>query len=140
MEIHLLPAGQALVEDDRHPPVGVLEQPERRNLAGMKPEAAVQPLVRGEAQPVVPERFGHGAEIHLFEELGDEQIMMIALLVPEEEVLAVPPLDALPMDERFLDREDGRMLMPDERNPQGGQGLVDQLFAPLRHARLDSPD
>src|SRR4030065_353482 len=71
---------------------------------------APEPLGRGEAQPVLPEHGVEPLEVDPPRDGGDDQVMTIPLVVPQEKVLAVSALEARPGLLGLLNGGAGRML------------------------------
>jgi len=124
------------VDDDDDLFLGIIEKAEGRDFAGAKPQILFQAFIRAKAQAVIIEFFGNGLKVHFLEMLGDEKIMMVSFLVAEEEILAVGAFNPLPMNERLLDGEDRKMLMPDIGNAQGGERFIDLLLSFFGHISL----
>jgi len=71
---------------------------------------------------------GQTQEIQGLEVLGHDEIMALAGLVPDKEVLAMSPGYSLPMLHRLGHRESRGMLMPGIGDPKAVKGLINALF------------
>ena len=66
----------------------------------------------------------------LLHAVENHQLMPVSLVIPEEEVLAVRPLELSPIGQGILNGRQGRMKYQLIRNPQHIE-LVDYLFLPF---------
>src|SRR5665647_3657809 len=106
----------------------IVDEAERRNGARLDAEPALQPLARGEAQPVLVELGREALEVDAAGDGRDDEVVPVPFVIAEEEVLAVRALEAGPVLFRFFDRRDRRMLMADIGNAELVQGFEDLAF------------
>src|SRR5215212_589511 len=130
VEIDRIAAHQRLVDDERHPPLAVGDEPEGRQRAGLDAEDQAQLLGRAEGQATGgADRLVQPLEVDAGSGLGDDE-EEAALLVLEEQVLRMPARDLVLDRLRFRDREDRDMLIGPrldaealkEREEVGGRG------------------
>lgn len=69
-------------------------------------------------------------DVHLVHTLEDDQIVLVALVVPEKQVLAVRGLELAPVGQRLLDAAQRRMELDVEVDAEAQEG-VDDLLLPL---------
>jgi hypothetical protein len=66
--------------------------------------------------------------------LEHDEVVPVALLIAQKKILAVRGVDAGPMQLRFVDRRDGRVLVTLERDPKLGQPRRYLLFLAQRRS------
>ena len=102
---------QVAVEDDANGVGLIVDEAERRHRAGRQPEVRHQPLRRREAQFAVADLIGHRSQIRFLRRLEHDEVMAVAFLVPQKEILAVRRVDLRPVRFGFLDGRHRRMLV-----------------------------
>src|SRR5215471_13780544 len=110
----------------------VVDQAEWRYRPRRQPEMRHQAFGRREAQFAVADLVRDLPEIRLLRMLDDDEIVPGALLITEEEVLAVRGVDVGPVLNRLFDGRNRRMLLAGVRNAELGKASGDGRLL-LRH-------
>ena len=89
VEAHALSVLQLPVEEDMYVVFGVVDESERRYGTGHHAQILHQPLLGGKAQFALVQLFFDVVDVHVLVAIEADQIVLVALVVAEEEVLAV---------------------------------------------------
>ena len=124
MEAHALRLLQLTVKEHVHVVFRVVDEPERGHRAGRHPQILHQPRLRGEAQLALVQLFLDVVDVHVLVAVKTDQIVLVALVVAEEEVLAMLRIVPGPVLLGNLDGRRGRVLQVLVRDMQFVQQLV----------------
>ena len=83
--------------------VHVVDEAEGGDAAGLQAEVFLHALLRGEGQLALVQALLQVVNVHLVHALEDDQVVLVALVVPEKQVLAVRSLELAPVGQRLLD-------------------------------------
>lgn len=120
---------QFLINKDANEMIGIVQKAERRDRPRGQSEVLHQSLGRGKTQLAVADLIGHLAQIGALGMSQDDEIVPIALLIAQKEILAVNRIDVSPVEFGFGDGIDRRMVTSIERNPQDPETLDDWLLS-----------
>ena len=81
----------------------VVDETEGGDAAGLQAEVFLHAGLRGEGQLALVQALLQVVDVHLVHALEDDQVMLVALVVPEKQVLAVRGLELAPIGQRLLD-------------------------------------
>ena len=110
METDALGILQLFVEEEMHMVLGVVDESEGGHGTGLHAEVFHQARFRGEAQLALMQLLFDVVDVHVLVAIEADQIMLVALVVAEEEVLAVLGIVPCPVLFGNLDGRCGRML------------------------------
>ncbi len=110
VEAYALGILQLLVQKEVHVVFRVVDESERRYRTGFHAEVFHQSLLRGEAQFALVQLFLDVVDVHILIAVEADQIVLVALMVAEEEVLAVFRVVSGPILFGNFDGRGGRML------------------------------
>ena len=102
---------QIAIDDYAHDVVPIVDQAKRRHRSRLEPQCFINRSGEREAELTVPDLIGDGAQIRLLRVLEHHQVVAIALLVAQKEILAMGRVDPAQYSLRFVDRRHGRMLV-----------------------------
>ena len=91
--------------------IDVVDQSERAYRAGAHAETSFHPRRAGKTQLALMKKMFKGMDVQVFVTLEADQIMPVALVIAEKQVLAVGGVYVLPVCKGFLDGKKGRMVM-----------------------------
>ena len=110
--------------------LGVVDEAERGDAARFQAEVFLHPRLRGEGQLALVQALLQVVDVHLVHALEDDQVMLVALVVPEKQVLAVRSLELAPVGQRLLDGAQRRMELDVELDAEADQ-RIDNLLLTL---------
>ena len=110
VEAHSLGILQLLVQEKMHVVFRVVDESERRHRTGFHAEVLHQTRLRGEAQLALVQLFFNVVDIHVLVAIETDQIVLVALVVAEEKVLAMLGIVPRPILLSYLDSRCWRML------------------------------
>ena len=110
METHALRLLQLTVKEHMHMVLRVVDESERGHGARSHAQIFHQSRFRGEAQLALMQLFLDVVDVHVLVAVETDQIVLVALVVAEEEVLAVLGIVPGPVLLGNLDGRGGRML------------------------------
>ena len=108
----------------------VVDEAERGDTARFQAEVFLHPCLRGEGQLALVQALLEVVDVHLVHALEDDEVMLVALVVPEKQVLAVRGLELAPVGQRLLDGAQRRVELDVELNAEADQ-RIDDLLLPL---------
>ena len=109
--------------------VFIVDEAERGDAAWFQAEVFLHPRLRGEGQFALVQALLQVVDVHLVHALEDDQIMLVALVVPEKQVLAVRGLELAPVGQRLLDGAQRRVELDIELDAETDQRIDDFLLA-----------
>ena len=83
--------------------VHIVDEAERGDAARFQAEVFLHALLRGEGQLALVQTLLEVVDVHLVHALEDDEVMLVAFVVPEKQVLAVGGLELAPVGQRLLD-------------------------------------
>ncbi len=121
---------EVLVDEEMHLMVFVVDEAEGGDAAGLQAEVFLQASLRGEGQLALVQTLLEVVDVHLVHALEDYEVVLVALVVPEKQVLAVHGLKLAPVGQRLLDGTQRRVELDVEVDAEAEQG-VHYLLLPL---------
>ena len=110
--------------------LGVVDKAERGDAAGLQAEVFLHASLRGEGKLALVQTLLKVVDVHLVHALEDDEVVLVALVVPEKQVLAVRRLELAPVGQRLLDGSQRRVELDVEVDAKAKQG-VHYLLLPL---------
>ena len=107
----------------------VVDEAERGDAARFQAEVLLHPRLRGEGQLALVQALLQVVDVHLVHALEDNQIVLVALVVPEKQVLAVRGFELAPIGQRFLDGAQRRVELDVELDAEADQRIYHFLLA-----------
>ena len=127
---------QVLVDEEMHLVVGIVDEAERGDAAGLQAEVFLHSRLRGEGQLALMQALLQVVNVHLVHALEDDQVMLVALVVPEKQVLAVRGLKLAPVGQRLLNGAQRRVKLDVKVDAEAKQG-VNHLLLPFTKGLVD---
>ena len=94
---------EVFVDEEVHLVVLVVDEAERGDATGLQTEVFLHAGLRGEGQLALVQTLLEVVDVHLVHALEDDEVVLVALVVPEKQVLAVRGLKLAPVGQRLLD-------------------------------------
>ena len=110
--------------------VHVVDETERGDAAWLQAEVFFHALLRGEGELALVQTLLEVMDVHLVHALEDDEVVLVALVVPEKQVLAVRGLELAPVGQRLLNAAQRRMELDVKVDAEAKQG-VDDLLLPF---------
>lgn len=108
--------------------VHVVDETEGGDAAGLQVEVFLHAGLRGEGELALVQALLEVVDVHLVHALEDDKVVLVALVVPEKQVLAVRGLELAPVSQRLLDTAQRRMELDVEVDAEAKQGIDDLLL------------
>ena len=108
----------------------VVDKAEGGDAARLQAEVFLHACLRGEGELALVKALLQVVDVHLVHALKDDEIMLVALVVTEKQVLAMGGLKLAPVGQRLLDGAQGRVKLDVEVDAEPEQG-VHYLLLPL---------
>ena len=89
----------------------VIDEAERGDAAGLQAEVFLHAGLRGEGELALVQALLEVVDVHLVHALEDDEVVLVALVVPEKQVLAVRGLELAPVGQRLLDGAQRRVKL-----------------------------
>ena len=121
---------EVFVDEEVDVMLGVVDEAERGDAARFQTEIFLHPRLRGEGQLALVQALLEVVDVHLMHALEDDEVVLVALVVPEKQVLAVRGLEFAPVSQRLLDGTQRRVELDVEVDAEAEQG-VHYLLLPL---------
>ena len=121
---------EVLVDEEVHLVVLVVDEAEGGDAAGLQAEVFLHAGLRGEGELALVQALLEVVDVHLVHALEDDEVVLVALVVPEKQVLAVRGLELAPVGQRLLDGTQRRVELDVEVDAEAEQG-VDDLLLPF---------
>ena len=121
---------KVLVNEEVDVMLRVVDEAKRGDAARFQAEVFLHPRFRGEGQLALVQALLEVVDVHLVHALEDDQVMLVALVVPEKQVLAVRGLELAPVGQRLLDGTQRRVKLDVELDAETDQ-RIDDLLLPL---------
>ena len=97
MEAQARGVQQVLVDEEVYFVVSVVDEAERGDAAGLQAEVLLHALLRGEGELALVKPLFEVVDVHLVHALENDQVVPVALVVAEKQVLAVRGLELAPV-------------------------------------------
>ena len=111
-----------------HLVVLVVDEAERGDAARFQAEVFLHALLRGEGELALVQTLLEVVDVHLVHALKDDKIVLVALVVPEKQVLAVRGLKLAPVGQRLFDAAQRRVELDVELDAEADQRIYDLLL------------
>ena len=121
---------EVLVDEEVYLVVLVVDEAERGDAAGLQAEVFLHAGLRGEGELALVQALFQVVDVHLVHTLEDDQVVLVAFVVPEKQVLAVRGLELAPVGQRLLNTAQWRVELDVEIDAETQQG-VDDLLLPF---------
>lgn len=108
----------------------VVDEAEGGDAAGLQTEVFLHAGLRGEGELALVQTLLEVVDVHLVHALEDDEVVLVALMVPEKKVLAVRGLELAPVGQRLLDGAQRRVELDVELDAEADQ-RIDDLLLPL---------
>ena len=108
----------------------VVDEAEGGDAAGLQAEVFLHASFRGKGELALVQALLEVVDVHLVHTLEDDEVMLVALVVPEKQVLAVRGFELAPVSQRLLDGTQRRVKLDVEVDAEAKQG-VHYLLLPL---------
>ena len=120
---------EVFVEEEVDVMLRVVDEAERGDAARFQAEVFLHPCLRGEGQLALVQALLQVVDVHLVHALEDDQVMLVALVVPEKQVLAVRGLELAPIGQRLLNGAQRRVELDVELDAEANERVYDLLLA-----------
>ena len=114
----------------------VVDETEGGDAAGLKSEVFLHAGLRGEGELALVQTLLEVVDVHLVHAFEDDKVVLVALMVPEKQVLAVRGLKLAPVGQRLLDAAQRRVEFDVEVDAEAKQG-IHYLLLPLTQRLVD---
>ena len=128
METQPWGVSQVLVDEKVHLVVLVVDEAERGDAARFQAEVFLHASLRGEGELTLVQPLLKVVDVHLVHALEDDEIVLVALVVPEKQVLAMRRLELAPIGQRLLDGAQRRVKLDVELNAEADKRIDDFLL------------
>ena len=108
----------------------VVDEAEGGDAAGLQAEVFLHTGFRGEGEFALVQTLLEVVDVHLVHALENDEVVLVAFVVPEKQVLAVRGLKLAPVGQRLLDGTQRRVELDVEVDAKAEQG-VHYLLLPL---------
>ena len=119
-----------------HLVVLIVDEAEGGDAAGLQAEVFLHSGLRGEGQLALVQALLEVVDVHLVHTLEDDQVMLVAFVVPEKQVLAVRGLKLAPVGQRLFNGTQRRMELDVEVDAEAEQG-IHYFLLPLTQELVD---
>ena len=93
---------EIFVDEEVHLVVLVVDEAEGGDAAGLQTEVFLHAGLRGEGELALVQTLLEVVDVHLVHALENDEVVLVALVVPEKQVLAVRGLELAPVGQRLL--------------------------------------
>ena len=121
---------EVLVDEEVYLVVLVVDEAEGGDAAGLQAEVFLHACLRGEGELALVQALLEVVDVHLVHTLEDDEVVLVALVVPEKQVLAVRRLELAPVGQRLLNGTQRRVKLDVEVDAEAKQGVY-YLLLPL---------
>ena len=128
METQLGRVEEILVDEKMDFVVFIVDEAEGGDAAGLQAEVLLHAGLRGEGELALVQALLQVVDVHLVHALEDDQVMLVALVVPEKQVLAVRGFELAPVGQRLLDGTQRRVKLDVEVDAEAKQRIDDLLL------------
>ena len=108
----------------------VVDEAEGGDTARLQAEVFLHAGLRGEGELALVQALLEVVDVHLMHALEDDEVVLVALVVPEKQVLAVRRLELAPVGQRLLNGTQRRVELDVEVDAEAEQG-IHYLLLPL---------
>ena len=121
---------EVLVDEEVYLMVLVIDEAEGGDAAGFQAKVFLHAGLRGEGELALVQALLKVVDVHLVHALEDDEVVLVTLVVPEKQVLAVRGLELAPVGQRLLNAAQRRMELDVKVDAEAKQG-VDDLLLPF---------
>lgn len=121
---------EVFVDEEVYLVVLVVDEAEGGDAARLQAEVFLHAGLRGEGELALVQALLQVVDVHLVHALEDDEVVLVALVVPEKQVLAMRGLELAPVSQRLLDGTQRRVELDVEVDTEAKQG-VHYLLLPL---------
>ena len=111
METQARGVQEVFVDEEVYLVVLVVDEAEGGDAAGLQAEVFLHAGLRGEGELALVQTLLQVMDVHLVHALEDDEVVLVALVVPKKQVLAVRGLELAPVGQRLLDGTQRRMKL-----------------------------
>ena len=108
----------------------VIDEAEGGDAAGLQAEVFLHTGFRGEGEFALVQTLLEVVDVHLVHALKDDEVVLVALVVPEKQVLAVRGFELAPVGQRLLNGTQRRVELNVKVDAEAEQG-IHYLLLPL---------
>ena len=130
METQAWGVEEVFVDEEVYLVVLVVDEAEGGDAARLQTEVFLHSGLRGEGELALVQTLLEVVDVHLVHALKDDEVVLVALVVPEKQVLAVRGLELAPVGQRLLDGTQRRVELDVEVDAEAEQG-IHYLLLPL---------
>ena len=130
MEAQMRCVQEVFVDEEVHLMVFVVDEAEGGDAAGLQAEVFLHASLRGEGELALVQTLFEVVDVHLVHALDDDEVVLVPLVVPEKQVLAVCGLELAPIGQRLLDGAQRRVELNVELDAEADQ-CIDNLLLTL---------
>ena len=127
---------EVLVDEEVHLVVFIVDEAEGGDAAWFQAEVFLHAGFRGEGELALAQTLLEVVDVHLVHAFEDDEVVLVALVVPEKQVLAVRGLKLAPVGQRLLNGAQRRVELDVEVDAEAKQG-VHYLLLPLTQGLVD---
>ena len=128
MEAQARGVQEVFVDEEVHLVVLVVDEAEGGDAAGLQAEVFLHAGLRGKGEFALVQTLLEVVDIHLVHALEDDEVVLVALVVSEKQVLAVRGLELAPVSQRLLDGTQRRVELDVEVDAEADQRINDLLL------------
>ena len=121
---------EVFVDEEVYLVVLVVDEAEGGDAARLQAEVFLHAGLRGEGELALVQALLQVVDVHLVHALEDDEVVLVALVVPEKQVLAVCGLELAPVGQRLLNGAQRRVELDVEVDAKAKQG-IHYLLLPL---------
>lgn len=129
MEAQARGVQEVFVDEEVYLVVLVVDEAEGGDAAGLQAEVFLHASLRGEGELALVQALLKVVDVHLVHALEDDEVVLVAFMVPEKKVLAVRGLELAPVGQRLLDGAQRRVKLDVELDAETDQRIDDLLLA-----------
>ena len=107
----------------------VVDEAEGGDAAGLQSEVFLHAGLRGEGELALVQALLEVVDVHLVHALKDDEVVLVALVVPEKQVLAVRGFELAPVGQRLLNGTQRRVELDVKVDAKAEQGVYHLLLS-----------
>ena len=119
---------EVFIDEEMHLVVFVVDEAEGGDTAGLQAEVLLHAGFGGEGELALMQALLKVVDVHLVHALEDDEVVLVALVVPEKQVLAVGGFKLAPVGQRLLDGAQRRVELDVEFDAEADQRIDDLLL------------
>ena len=114
---------EVFIDEEVYLVVLIVDEAEGGDAAGLQAEVFLHASFRGESEFALVQSLLEVVDVHLVHALEDDEVVLVALVVPEKQVLAVRGLKLAPVGQRLFDGTQRRVKLDVEVDAEAEQGV-----------------